>query len=103
MGDSVEVEIGGRRYEVSGSVGGTGIPTRPMTVDELKKPFGREGVINPIHPLAQEPISFWVRSNDGGLIYVIGPTALPEATSDRPDGTSEPAKAESWRDRPPLL
>jgi hypothetical protein len=108
MGDSAEikigeVEIGGRRHEVSGSIWGTGIPTRPMTLDELKAAIGRKGILDPIHPLAQGLISFWVRSNDGGWIDVTGPTTLPEATPDEPDGTSEPAKAETWRDRPPLL
>jgi hypothetical protein len=97
MGDSVVVEIGGRRYEVSGSVGGTGIPTRPMTVDELKKAFGREGMIDYTRPIVKDLVNCW------GWIKVIGPTDLPGATPDGPDGTSEPAKSESWRDRPSLL
>jgi hypothetical protein len=103
MGDSVEIEIGGRRYELSGRIGGTGIPARPMTIDELKAANKREGILDRIHPLAQGLISFWVRSNGGGWINVIGPIDLPEAIPDESGGTSEPAKAESWRDRPPLL
>lgn len=103
MDDSVEIEIGGRRSEVSGSIGGTGIPTRPMTLDEPEAGSGRECVLDPAHPLAQGLISLWVRSNDGGWIDLIAPTVLPEATPDEPISTSEPAKVETWHDRPSLL
>jgi hypothetical protein len=97
MGDSVEIEIGGRRYEVSGSVGGTGIPTRPMTVDELKAAIGRGGVIDYTRPIVKDLENYW------GWIKVIGPIDLPEAMPDESGGTSEPTKVETWRDLPPLL
>jgi hypothetical protein len=97
MGDSVEIEIGGRRYEVSGIIGGTGIPTRPMTVDELKNAFGRESVIDYTRPIVKDLVNYWTWTK------MIGPTDLPGATPDGPDGTSDPAKVETWHDRPSLL
>jgi hypothetical protein len=97
MSNSVEIEIGGRRFEVSGYISGTGIPTRFMTVDELERAYGREGVLDYTRPIVKDLENYW------GWIKVIGPTNLPGATPDGPDGTSDPAKAESWRDRPPLL
>jgi hypothetical protein len=68
-----------------------------MTVDELKNTVGRGGVIDYTRPIVKDLENYW------GWIKVIGPTDLPGATPDGPDGTSDPAKAESWRDRPPLL
>jgi hypothetical protein len=97
MSDSIEIEIGGRRYEVSGSVGGTGIPTRPMTVDEIKNAFGREGTLDYTRPLVRDLVNYWTWTT------MIELTDLPKATPDEPDGTSEPTKSESWRDRPSLL
>jgi hypothetical protein len=102
MGDSAEIkigeiEIGGRRYEVSGSVGGTGIPDRILSKDELLALYKRT------HPLDSGRFARWHMLPGGTWQDMTRPAALLGATPDGPDGTSEPAKVETWHDRPSLL
>jgi hypothetical protein len=68
-----------------------------MTVDELERAYGREGVIDYTRPIVKDLENYW------GWINVIGPINLPEAMPDESGGTSEPAKVETWHDRPSLL